>query len=218
MTDGYLLTCRHCGQQNSLESLSKIQLSTESGEEKVGTFVSEYTVAEFLLVDRCRTCREISLSSYIWSDEYMITIDDTNIRHIFPPEPKLDALPPAVAKRYREMLGARSRPNDFSVGAGRTLEAVCAHEGVPATTDRGGDRPLAKRLKALASDGRIPELLTDQAELVKDFRNIGGHHSSFDLDSTDVDLIQRYVDMILDFIYRSPAEYTRVREALEDRK
>lgn len=64
----------------------------------------------------------------------------------------------------------------------------------------------------------MPAPLVSQAHVVYTYRNYGGHVKEFEVEEGDVPLIRWFIDALLDFLYRGPAELARVSGALGDRK
>lgn len=64
----------------------------------------------------------------------------------------------------------------------------------------------------------MPAGLADQADLVRKYRNIGGHDDDIEVDADDVPLIRGFVDALLEFFYWGPAKLARGREALARRR
>jgi hypothetical protein len=60
--------------------------------------------------------------------------------------------------------------------------------------------------------------LADQAILVTEYRNIGGHDDDREVQADDVPLIQGFVDSLLEYLYWEPAKYERAAAAFEERK
>ena len=101
-------------------------------------------------------------------------------------------------------------PDAFAVRAGRLLEAVCREQGVT-------HGKLYDRLTKLADSGDLPLALADQAHLVREYRNLGGHDSDLGVEEADVALIRGFVEALLDFFYWGPAKLARGRAELQAR-
>jgi hypothetical protein len=134
---------------------------------------------------------------------------------IYPPRRDPDVLPDHVGARYRAMLELAHAPDAFAVRAGKLLEALCADHGI--LRDQGARKnvPLAERLNQLVSGGAVPEALAEQARLVKDYRNLGGHDNEVEVD--DVPLLRGFVESLLDYLYWGPKKLDRGRKALQER-
>ena len=53
-------------------------------------------------------------------------------------------------------------------------------------------------------------LLPEQAHLIKDYRNLGGHDTDIEVGPRDVPLIREFVESLLDNIYWAPDKLDRV--------
>jgi len=109
------------------------------------------------------------------------------------------------------MMQVLFQPESFAVGAGRLLEAVCANRGIT-------DGSLHNRLEQLAASGDLPEPLANQALLVKEYRNIGGHDDDREITPEDVLLISGFVEGLLEYLYWGPEKYKRALVAFEERQ
>jgi hypothetical protein len=176
-----------------------------------GNFTEEVNVQRIAQVDRCTACGELTLSRYLWIDQYFDP-GDVVPDVLYPARRDLTDLPAGVAVRYGAMLELQHAPDVFAVRAGRVLEAVCA--------DRGIDDKLKFReqLNALVDEASVPKPLVDQAHLVYDYRNYGGHTKEFEVETQDVSLIRGFVDSLLEFLYWEPAALARAAAAFKERR
>jgi hypothetical protein len=207
--------CGHCGPENSLECLGRVVLSTRSDAEPIGDrYMQEITTERIAQIRRCNGCSNLTLETYTWVDGYMEP-EDVVLQQLYPQERSFAELPPRVRDRYQAMLELQHAPDAFAVRAGRLLEAVCADQGVP----KSKEHPvLDKRLKALVTRAGVPSALTDQALLVKDYRNLGGHDDAWEVEDEDVPLIRSFVESLLDFLYWGPANLARVTAEFKRRE
>lgn len=156
-------------------------------------------------------CGEPSLREYCWNDVYSDPSDAWDPKTIYPCEHEVTDLPEQVSRRYSEMMQVLFQPESFAVGAGRLLEAVCADRGIT-------EGNLHPRLKQLAASGALPEPLANQARLVKEYRNIGGHDDDREITPQDVVLIRGFVEGLLEYLYWGPEKYKRALDAFEERQ
>ncbi len=129
-------------------------------------------------MQECSSCGGLTLSRYVFMDG-LDDPADVNPVVLFPTTRDIEDLPDRVKRRYARMMELRFDPDTFAVHAGRTLEAVCADQGFPRTDEM---RNLYDRLDALVTQGEVPKPLVDQAHLVRDYRNIGGHDDVVDVE------------------------------------
>lgn len=200
--------CDNCGREGTLVHAGDVVLASRTIEVD-GEGTSDQ---HMLLVQRCSVCEAPTMSTYRWIDGWSDPTDLMHFKRLHPPQRELEALPQRVRERYTSMLELLHAPDAFAVRAGRLLESVCNDQGVV-----GGD--LGPRLDQLAGKKlqTIPRALADQAHLVREFRNLGGHDDDVDVEAKDVPLIRAFVEALLEFLYWGPAKLERGREALAAR-
>lgn len=176
-----------------------------------GPYADEYESQHRLSIQKCSVCQGLTLATYHWIDQYSDPTDDLGERTLYPLQHNVDDLPERVGRRYTEMLELLYAPDAFAVRAGRLLEAVCADRGIP-------DGTLHRRLERLANHGDLPRPLADQALLVKEYRNVGGHDDRMEVTPDDVPLLRGFVESLPEFFYWGPKKLQRAAEALEARK
>lgn len=204
--------CGQCGREGTLESKGSVILTTKNQVvENPPGFQEEISVQRIAQIDRCSSCGEVTLSRYLWIDQYFDP-EEVEVETLYPPPHRIDDLPPGVRTRYEAMLELQHAPDAFAVRAGRVLEAIC--------TDRqiSDELSLREQLDALVEQADVPAPLVSQAHVVYTYRNYGGHIKEFEVEEGDVPLIRGFIDALLDFLYRGPAELARVSGALENRK
>jgi hypothetical protein len=152
--------------------------------------------------------------TYTWVDEFMDP-GDVQADELYPEKHDLGCLPARVGRRYKEMLEVQHLADAFAVRAGKTLEAVCAHQGVERTAKL---KDLADRLDALVERGDMPKPLADQAHIVREYRNLASHDAELEVRDDDVPLIRQFVDGLLDFLYWGPGGLKSLTQSLELRK
>lgn len=204
--------CGHCGREGTLETKGSVTLTSKSQtiHDPPG-FQQEILVQRIAQVDLCPSCGEVTLSRYLWIDGYF-DADDLTVETLYPQPHRLDDLPANIRARYEAMLDLQHAPDAFAVRAGRVLEAICADRGI------SDELSLREQLNALVQQAEVPAPLVSQAHVVYTYRNYGGHVKEFEVEAGDVPLIRGFVDALLDFLYRGPAELARVSAALDGRK
>jgi Domain of unknown function (DUF4145) len=205
--------CGHCGLTGTLSPVEPwITLDIEMTEEPNPPFAPEEVSTERRLqIWKCSACGEPTLRQYYWNDVYSDPTDAFDPATLYPRQPETGDMPERVADRYSQLLQQLGQPEMFAVGAGKVLEAVCGDLGIT-------DGKLHHRLERLAASGKLPESLADQALLVKDYRNIGGHDDDREVTAADVTLTRGFVEGLLDYLYWGPARYERAAAAFEERK
>jgi hypothetical protein len=205
--------CDNCGREGTLTFVKEVVLSERSTEVVYEPGGKEKTADQTILhVQRCSVCEAPTLSTYRYIDGWSDPIDYMHFERIYPPKLNLDDLPPRVRDRYESLLGLLHAPDAFAVRAGRLLEAVCTDQGV-------AEGDLGPRLDQLAGKKHqaIPRGLADQAHLVRQFRNLGGHDDDVEVQPDDVQLIRGFVEALLEFLYWGPGKLERSRAALAAR-
>jgi hypothetical protein len=206
--------CGHCGRENTLEHVSDVSIAERPTEivHRSGAEDSPQatTVATILNIRRCTACGRPTLSTYIYVEDWSDPADFMDFEQIYPPLRSLEDLPSRIKDRYTKMLELPHAPDAFAVRAGRLLEAVCSDQGVPAGN-------LGPRLNQLVAQDRVPQALADQAHLVRDYRNLGGHDDDVEVEAEDVPLIRGFVEYLLEFLYWGPAKLERGRAELTAR-
>jgi hypothetical protein len=158
-------------------------------------------------VARCGQCTQPTFTQYNWVDGIFEEPEQAlNVRRLFPPNRNSSDLPQRVRRRYVDMLDMLHAPDAFAVRAGRLLEAVCLEQGVPREDASGRRQDLNARLGVLVRTGHVPKALADQAHLVREYRNLGGHDEDLEPTAADVPLIRDFVEALLDFLYWGPAK------------
>jgi hypothetical protein len=206
--------CGHCGREGTVEWKGQVQVDSHTAKHRVGPYESDVEIQRIAGVGYCGSCEQITLETYAWADEFMEP-DDVHAERLYPLDRDLGDLPDRVRDRYAAMLELQHAPDAFAVRAGRLLEAVCADQGVPKSKEHPA---LDHRLKALVTRAGVPAALTDQALLVKDYRNLGGHDDAWEVEDQDVPLIRKFVESLLDFLYWGPADLARVSAAFVKRE
>jgi hypothetical protein len=144
--------------------------------------------------------------------------DASDVTQLYPVQRNGSELPDRVARRYAEMLQQIHDPALFVVRAGTVLEAVCHACGYGPKDANGNRRDLHARLGLLAKSGKLPKGLEKQAQLVRDYRNIGGHDDDLEATKPDIPLIRSFVDGILEFLYWGPERLARGTAELQRRR
>jgi len=208
--------CGHCGRENSVEHVGHVVLSTTADTVPFNDqYTQELTTQNVAQIGRCSGCDGLTLETYIWVAE-MMEPEDVTLHQLYPQERSFADLPKRVRARYEAMLELQHAPDAFAVRAGRLLETVCADQGVRPKTDENAE--LSQRLDQLVKKAGVPKALTDQAHLVRKYRNVAGHDKGWEVEDQDVPLIRRFVESLLDFLYWGPANLARVTAEFKKRE
>lgn len=210
--------CSHCGREGTLEYRDSVTLDTRESRVEhhsgAGISVEEATLSDVVLVQRCSACREPTVLRYEWLDGYDDDPENVDMSPLYPSAPRaLSELPPGVKRRWLQALERKHDPDGFAVKIGAMLEAVCKDQDC-----WRGPGSLDNSLKKLVADGKLPDSLGEQALLIKDYRNIGGHDDDLAVLPTDITLIQNFAEALLQFLFWGPAQLVRGTDALKNRR
>lgn len=79
-------------------------------------------------------------------------------------------------------------------------------------------RNLNDRLDELVVDGVLPEPIGALAHQIRSLRNFGAHDNDWDVEERDVPAIEDFAEVILEYLYRAPAQLDALRTSVEKRK
>jgi Domain of unknown function (DUF4145) len=193
------ITCGHCNTRGYSKILANYECPPQFGD-------------TLLMILECPRCLN-----------HMITmccgIDWCNV--LYPTGRKsISHLPEEVENEYLQAVNSRRLSIEVCVlHIGRTLEAICEHEGITGKKIVKGKEtfiPLAERLKELANSGKIPKPLADMADLLKAIRNDGVHYSKDSIiNNDDIQTALDFLETILEYLYAAPAKIAELQKKLE---
>jgi hypothetical protein len=202
-----MLNCGHCGFDGPIEFKGDVQV--ESNTQRVDGYGEVEWFRKWFLY-RCPVCKEPTLKGW-WESEFTDFEFDEPIQ-IYPTPRDNSALPESVRKRYDAALKVRKTDAGFyAVGIGRMLEAVCRDRG-----KTKGD--LNDRLDELVVDGVLPAPIGVLAHQIRSLRNFGAHDNDWDVEERDVPAIEDFAEVILEYLYRAPAQLDALRTSIEERQ
>lgn len=200
--------CGHCGFGGELEKIEFI--TVESQTQDVPNW-GEATWTKYWMLYRCPECREPTLISDWWSDEFGDPEAET-WKPIFPTPRDNAAVPGAVLSRYQQANLVKGRaPGLYAVGVRTTLEAMCQEEGA-----EGDD--LFHQLDDLAAKGRLPDQLAEMGHQLRKLSRFGAHAKEFEVTTDDVPLIEDFAEAIIEYMYRAPAKLRAAKASLDERQ
>lgn len=205
------LRCGHCGSEGTLKQLDDLKLFGQTVKWRSEWGVDEVDRQVRLVVFRCERCHEATIMQYTYLDGFSDPSDFDGFHQVFPEVRDLEDLPHRVRERYLQLLELMYEPDAFAMRAGKLLEAVCSDRDIKSGT-------LEKRLDKLVAGGDLPQALVDQAHLVRDYRNLGGHDDDLEVEAADAPLIRAFIESLLDYLYAGPARLERGRASLQRRK
>jgi len=152
-----------------------------------------------LLVARCESCNGVLVYQIGW-DQYGEAWRSKTLPVQYLVWPRSGALQFPTPEHIQELhanallLKVRS-PEAFAVQMRRALEAVCH--------DRGQSGSLNQMLRALKEAGQIPASLSALGDVVRLTGNSGAHAGG-SVTTYQTDLIERFLRMIVEYIYVAP--------------
>ena len=172
------MQCGHCGKLTVFEvrgegnkNGAKIDYNYHDGQ--------DITTWRILECQRCKkpTLEEVETSYEFKMDDVYGWMEPVSfeITTLYPgAKAPLTNLPQTVEKRYLAALKVQdAEPSAFAVLIGKTLEAVCNHEGV-------AGKMLGEKLHNLIRLERIPPTLAQMAQQINQIRNLGAHDKEDD--------------------------------------
>jgi len=211
-------TCTRCGFKSSFAVVST-QGITHSGFAMERDGSRSRIEVERVAVLYCRHCEEslvVLEEQWIGNSRWFEAHAGGSVtwRGIFwwplPSSKTSDDIPASIRSAYAEasICLAAGCPRAAAVMARRTLEAVCAEQGVKADT-------LVKSLAALAASGKLVASLAEWSREVRLVGNRGAHFDPMEkVEPKDVAQLLSFLAELLKFLYEIPAELERRRSAL----
>lgn len=194
--------CPHCGNR-----------SPQPRSHSVSCGDDDYRTAYHLA--QCSTCDEFVLYAEHEQERGCYppgyepgTHDDSH--RVWPVEDRLSRhLPRRAIPHYQEAEAVRQRaPNSYANAIGRALEAVCKDR-------QAVGRDLAAKLQDLVAKGVLPSVLSEMADTVRAFRNLGSHEDDADgVTADDVEAIDAFFRAVVEYVYVAPAKLETVRKRL----
>jgi hypothetical protein len=117
-------------------------------------------------------------------------------------------LPPEIAQVYASALRVRDVSTDAcAVLMRRTLEVICHYE-------QANGKTIQEQIQALATCGRLPQLLADMAYLMHICGAFEAHILEDEMTKSDVTTLIDFVEAILEYLYVAPAKMAAVQKRL----
>jgi hypothetical protein len=198
--------CPHCGGLDALKTIAQQAVESKSYEGDDG---SPYEWSKNVLFMQCTQCAEFTLCTYAYGD----WMDPSEVSYsiIYPQVRDLSSIPSRIRVEYEKAQRVkRIDAGYYALGLRRTLEALCAENGVIRGT-------LDSRLKKLAEDKDLPKVFEEMAGFLRDLGNLGAHESGVEARSSDVVSATDFTDAILEYLYVAPVKLERVRKELAER-
>jgi hypothetical protein len=219
-----VMECGHCGEHAECKLRGKY--SEDSSEENCWYDVTEWSLLECIKCHRPtlkQTRNTVNLDGSL-GPNYEDFPEDGRIVHkekiLYPLGTRLDNLNPYVTAlttipkdieiNYKAALLWRGKdPNTCGMYVGRTLEAICKHEGAKGVK-------LADKLNDLSNRGRIPKTISQMARQSRLIRNMSVHIEGR-VTYVDVLLVLEFLEVILEYLYVLPSKVAEVEERLQEK-
>jgi len=162
----------------------------------------------YMQINQCRVCGVLA----VW---WVLVLDDEGtetIARLLYPMPRDDrALPEKVRSRLEAADRVRGLdPGLYAVAIRRTLETVF--------NDLGAEgRDLFRKTKDLVDKGQLPPKVAVAVSHLRDIGKYGAHDEVIEVTKDDVPLIEKLVEAVLEYVYRSPAAIAALEASVLER-
>lgn len=215
-----ILRCYNCGNQTKHE-LINYHVSNILFDQFVYENETENLNQDFYYLNyQCSTCSGMNI---IGGFKYEVDTKNNRFKRLYPIGPNIrlpdhqliehkQPVPLKILNIYEEIWFLRMQvPNAFANQIRRCLEMICNEKGALGKT-------LKDKLNDLKAKGYLPGTNEDLVNLIREVGNIGSHHSGHDLDIWDVELLDEFFKIVVDYIYITPKKIERLNERLEVKK
>lgn len=209
MHEWQIMPCGHCGNRTYFHIRAEYARTRDVLDDNNCLTADEAQMTWYIL--ECSSCGDMAF----YRAEQLVERHSQLVKAgggaiLYPPvQSSLYNLPGSVQSAYGEAYAVRfTSPRACAVMAGVTLEALCKEERTPGTS-------LAAKLEHLATSGRIPPVLAQMAQQLRQIRNLGAHADEAEVTKDDVSIILEYVEAILEYVYVAPARVAAVEQRLK---
>jgi len=139
-------------------------------------------------------------------------VDSDFIQEVIYPQKfrRFEHLPLDIKRIYSQMESVLPvDTNVFAVMAGKILEVICRDR-------KAKGESLHKQLENLVNRNEIPESIAKVADKLRIFRNTGAHISDNDVTRQDAEIILRFCETILEYIYEVPAMLKALEKSADE--
>jgi len=169
---------------------------------------------------KCSTCGAINLIGGFSLDK---SGGDRNYKRLYPECPnivppdhhwisKTSPIPKQLVEAYEEIWALKHQvPNAFGNQIRRCLEFICADKKAEGPT-------LHKKLLNLVEKGYLPGTYKDISNIIRVVGNMGSHLAENNLDYWDVELLDEFFKIIVNYIYTVPSKLARLEQRINSKK
>jgi Domain of unknown function (DUF4145) len=200
----HTLKCQHCRNKVTMPIVASYSQVRDDSAPDGSMAWSAGNVYEIL---KCPACGGVTFQRGFFHDEFP---EEWEPVVLYPTEAdKVDGLPPEIERAYAAALAVKGiEAHAFAVLVRRLLEMICLDKGAEG-------RSLFEQLKSLAQTGVIPQQLTDIANGIRNFGNIGAHAAGVQLSENEVPVIDALCRAILEYVYGAPHLVNLAQETLD---
>ncbi len=198
------IECRHCHNTVTMPIVATYS-QVQDHEANGGTVIwSGGNVFEIL---KCPACNGVTFQRGYFHDNFL---DEWQPVVLYPTETqKVEGLPAEIERAYAAALAVKGiEAHAFAVLVRRLLEMICRDKGAQG-------RSLFEQLKFLAQTGVIPQQLSDIANGLRNFGNIGAHAAGVQLSENEVPVIDALCRAILEYVYGAPHLVALAQQTLD---
>jgi hypothetical protein len=211
------IRCYHCGNlaisrlvfSDGFEVL-KDEVDNEQGD--IEKIFGEYKFHIY----KCTACDGLNLLGGFVENSYGEKDDGGRLYppgpHIVPPRhhwpDKTPPIPQKLTKIYEEIWHLKHQvPNAFGNQIRRCLEYICSDK-------KAEGKSLNEKLLFLHKEGYLPGAYKDISHIIRMIGNVGSHLTERELDYWDVELLDEFFRILVDYVYVIPAKLARMKQRL----
>jgi hypothetical protein len=198
--------CHHCG--NTTKQFIILQQLGHKLFEQI--FKEKLFTPYHFLVYKCSTCE--CLNIYGQYEPYLkyTKREIDKYEYVYPEGPIADeSIPRKILEVYQEVYHLKHKaPNAFANQIRRILEFICQQQKAQGET-------LYKQLADLSTKGKFPGNFKEFSDIIRIVGNIGSHAHKRELDIWDVDLLNDFFLIIVEYLYVAPKKIKDLKKRLK---
>jgi len=198
--------CFHCGNEGIMEIRGDF---TNKGDDK-------YWFHENYQLFRCPACgKALIRNEYISEDDW--DVDDrgeqTSFKQIIFPTNKLNrSVPKDIRDAWESAMRTKGTDlNIFTLALRRTLELIVKEKGATG-------KNLEAKIQSLMNKSILPDMLRSAADIIRLIGNIGAHSIITEISESEVKIVAKFVEYIIQYLYIIPDEVTQLNRRIPKKK
>lgn len=218
LQENQIIRCYHCGNlvNCKLVFADSSALLFEQFLNPDQTIDKFYRKFDFLNY-KCSTCGGINLIGGFCDNDDEAFEDRENYKRLYPEGPSIvppkhhwgdntSPIPSKLVRTYEEIWHLKHQaPNAFGNQIRRCLEFICMDKQAEGAN-------LYKQLVNLYDKGWLPGNYKGISNIIRSVGNMGSHLSERELDYWDVELLDEFFRMIVNYIYVIPSKLARLEQ------